>query len=99
MDYYDAMDHVLGNKPSTQLAVVVDTPEEQDTQTDDDQLQETDVGATSNLDTSDTSFPSPASTDVTDASGEVATTSQVQKKGTDGTDKISSRKRRSRNSI
>ena len=91
------MDRMLGHKPSTQLAVVVDTLEDtqvQDTQTDDEQLQETDVGATSNLDTSDTSFPSPASTDVTDASGEVATTSQVQKKGIDGTNKMSNRKRK-----
>ena len=96
-DNYDAMDRVLGHKPSTQPAVVVDTLEDtqvQDTQTDDDQLQETEVGATPNLDTSDTTVPSPASTDVTDASGEVATTSQVQKKGIDGTDKVSSRKRK-----
>ena len=96
-DYYDAMDRVLGHKSSTQPAVVVDTLEDtpvQDTQTDDDQLQETEVGATPNLDTSDTTVPSPASTDVTDASGEVATTSQLQKKGIDGTDKVSSRKRK-----
>ena len=79
----------------TQSAVVVDTLEDtqvQDAQTDDDQLQETEVGAIPNLDTSDTNVPSPASTNVTDASGEVATTSQGQKKGIDGTDKISSRK-------
>ena len=88
------MDRVLGHKPSTQPAVVVDTLEDtqvQDTQTDDEQLQETDVGVTSNLDTSAISFPSPASTDV---SGEVATISQVQKKGIDGTNKISNRKRK-----
>ena len=62
-DYYDAMDCVLGHKPSTQPAVVVDILEDtqvQDTQTDDDQLQETEVGATPNLDTSDTTVPSPA---------------------------------------
>ena len=57
----------------------------------DDQLQETEVGATFNLDTLDTAVPSPASTDVTDASGKMATSSQRQKKGIDGTDKISSR--------
>ena len=92
-DYYDAMDSVLGHKPSTQPAVVVDTPEDsqvEDTQTDDDdQLQQTEVEA--NLDTSD--IPSPASTDVTDASGEVATTSQGQKKGNE-TSKVSTRKRK-----
>ena len=85
------MDRMLGP------AVVVDALEDtqvqaDDTQLDDDQLQETEVGATSNLDTSDTAVPSPASTDVTDASGEMATTSQGQKKGIDGTDKVSSRK-------
>ena len=90
-DYYDAMDSVLGHKPSTQPAVVVDTLEDsqvEDTQTDDDdQLQQTEVEA--NLDTSD--IPSPASTDVTDASGEVATTSHGQKKGNE-TSKVSTRK-------
>ena len=52
------------------------------------------VGVTSNLDTLDTAVPSPASTDVTYASGEMATTSQGQKKGTDGKDKVSSRKQK-----
>ena len=90
----------LGTSLLKSLLVVVDTLEDtqvQDTQTDNDQLQETEVGATSNLDTSDTTVPSPTSTDVTDASGEVATTSQGQKKGIDGTNKISSRKRKKSN--
>ena len=65
-----------------------------DTQLDDDQLQETEVGATSNLNTSDTAAPCPASTDVTDASGKMATTSQGQKKDIDGTNKVSNRKRK-----
>ena len=98
-DYYDAMDGVLGQKPSTQPAVVVDTlgdSQVQDTQVDDDdKLQQTDMIATpTSLDTSDTTVPSPVSTDVTDASDEVATTSQGQKKGIDRTDKVSSRKRK-----
>lgn len=97
------MDDMLGNNPSTQPAVVVDTLEDsqmQDTQTaaDDNQLQQTEVGVIPNLDssrdTSDTAVPSPASTDVTDASGEVASTSQGQKKGIDGTEKVSSKKRK-----
>ena len=45
---------------------------------DDDKLQQTQVGATSNLDTSDT------------ASDKTAIISQGQKKGIDDTDKISS---------
>ena len=95
-DYYDAMDGVLGHKPSTQPAVIVDSLQDsqvQDTETV-DQLQQTEVGATPNLDTSDTVVPSPASTDVTDDRGEVATTSQGQKKGTDGTEKVSGRKQK-----
>ena len=55
---------LVGHKPSTQPAIVVDALEDtqvQDTQIDDDQLQETEVGATSNLGTSDTAVPSPAS--------------------------------------
>ena len=95
-DYYDAMNDVLGHKPSTQPAVVVDTLEDsqvQDTQVDDDELQQTDMITTpTSLDTSDISIPSPASADVTDASGEVATTSQGQKKEIDGADKVPSRK-------
>ena len=93
---------MLGHKPSTQPAVVVDALEDipvKDTQTDDDLLQETKMEAPSNLDTSDSTVlspdstvVSPASTDVTDASGEVATTSQGQKKSIDGTDKLPSRK-------
>ena len=87
------MDIVLGHKPSTQPAVVVDTLEDsqvQDTQVDDDELQQTDMIATpTSLDTSDATVPT---TDVTDASGEVATTSQGQKKGIDGADKVPSRK-------
>ena len=65
----------------------------QDTQID-DLLQETEVSleAPSNLDTSYTTILSPANTDVTDASGEVAITTQGQKKSIDGTDKLSSRK-------
>ena len=81
-EYYDAIDHVLGHKPSTQPAVVVDTLEDikvQDILTDDNLLQETEVEALSNLDSSDSTVRSPASTDVNDASGEVATTSQGQK--------------------
>ena len=97
-DYYDAMDGVLGHKPSTQPAVVVDTLEDSqvqdDTQVDDDELQQTEIATPTSLDTSDTTVPSPASTDVTDASGEVATTSQGQKKGIDGADKVPSRKRK-----
>ena len=96
-DYYDAMNGVLGHKPSTQPAVVVDTLEDsqvQDTQVDDDELQQTEIATPTSLDTSDTTVPSPASTDVTDASGEVATTSQGQKKGFDGADKVPSRKRK-----
>ena len=92
-DYYDAMDNVLGHRPSTQPAVVIDTLEDsqvQDTQTDDDQLLQTDE-ANPNLDTSDAAVPSPASTDLTNTSGEVATTPQGQK---NGTEKVSSRKRR-----
>ena len=91
------MDGVLGHKPSTQPAVVVDTLEDsqvQDTQVDDDELQQTEIATPTSLDTSDTTVPSPASTDVTDASGEVATTSQGQKKGIDGADKVPSRKRK-----
>lgn len=48
---------------------------------------------TPTLDTSDTAVPSPANTDVTDASGEVAITSQGQKKSNDDTKKVPSRKR------
>ena len=44
--------------------------------------------------TLDTAVSSPTSTDVTDASGEMATTSHGQKKSIDGTDKVSSRKRK-----
>ena len=69
--------------------LVVDTLEDsqvQDTQVDDDELQQTEIATPTSLDTSDTTVPSPASTDVTDASGEVATTSQGQKKGIDGAD-------------
>ena len=72
------MDNVLGHRPSTQPAIVVDTLKDsqvQDTQTDDNQLQQTDE-ATPSLDTSDTAVPSLASTDLTDTSGEVATISQ-----------------------
>ena len=61
-----------------------------DTQTNDDQLLQTDE-AIPNLDTSDTAVPSPASTNLTDTSGEVATTSQGQK---NGTEKTLSRKQR-----
>ena len=96
-DYYDAMDGVLGRKPSTQPAVVVDILEDsqvQDTQVDDDELQQTEIATPTSLDTSDTTVPSPASTDVTDASCEVATTSQGQKKGIDGADKVPSRKQK-----
>ena len=85
---------MLGHKPSANPAVVVDALEDtqvQDTQID-DLLQETEVEAPSNLDTSYTTILSPASTDVTDASGEVATTTQGQKKSIDGIDKLSSRK-------
>ena len=45
-DYYDAMDGVLGHKPSMQPAVVVDTLQDsqlQYTQIDDDQLQQTEA--------------------------------------------------------
>ena len=86
------MDGVLGYKPSTQPAVVVDTLEDsqvQDTQVDDDELQQTDMIATPT--SLDTSVPSSASADVTDASGEVATTSQGQQKEIDGADKVPSR--------
>ena len=96
-EYYDAIDHVLGHKPSTNPAVVVDALEDiqvQDTQIDDDLLQEIELEAPSNLDTSYTTILSPASTDVTDASGEVATTTQGQKKSIYGTDKLSSRKQK-----
>ena len=93
-DYYDAMDGVLGHKPSTQPAVVVDTLEDsqvQDTQVDDDELQQTDMIATlTSLDTSDIAVPNPASADVTDASGKVATTYQGQKIEIDGADKVPS---------
>ena len=86
------MDGVLGHKPSTQPAVIVDTlgdSQVQDTQVDDDdELQQTDM--ITSLDTSDTTVP----TDVTDASGKMATPSQGQKKGIDGADKVSSRKRK-----
>ena len=81
---------MLAHKPSTQPAVVVDVLEDiqvQDTQTDDDLLQETGVEVPSNLGTSESTVLGPASTDVTDASGEVATTLQGQKKSIDGTDK------------
>ena len=50
------------------------------------------MGTGPNLDTSDAAVPTPASIDVTDASGEVATTSQRQNKGIDGSEKVSSRK-------
>ena len=66
----------------------------QDTQTDVDLLQETEVEAPSNIDTSDTTILSPSSTDLTDANGEVATTSQGQKKSIDGTEKLSNRKQK-----
>lgn len=46
------------------------------------------------LDTSDTAVPSSTSTDVTDVSGEVATTSHGQKKSNDDTEKVPSRKGR-----
>ena len=77
--------YLVGHEPSTQPAVVVDALEHtqvqaDDTQIDDDKLQETGVGATSNLDNSDTAVPSPASTDVTDTSGKIATISQEQMK-------------------
>ena len=95
-DYHDAMNGVLGHKPSTQPPVVVDTLEDsqvQDTQVDDDELQQADMIATpTSLDTSDTTVLIPGSTDVTDASGEVVTTFQGQKKGIDGADKVPSRK-------
>lgn len=48
-DYYGAMDGVLGHKPSTQPAIVVDTLEDsqvQDIQTDGNQLLQTEVGTT-----------------------------------------------------
>ena len=87
---------VFGHKPSTQSAVVVDTLEDsqvQDTQVDDDEMQQTGMIATpTSLDASDISVPSPASADVTDASGEVAITSQGQQKEIDGADKVPSRK-------
>ena len=70
------MDIVLGHWPSSQPAVhvVVDTPGDsqvQDTQTDDEQQT---GKATPN---SDIAVPSSAGTDLTDTSGEVATTFQV----------------------
>ena len=70
-DFYDAMDDVLGHKPSTQPAVVVDTLEDsevQDTQVDDDLLHDTEGEATvATQDTSDVTVPSPVgSSDVTD---------------------------------
>ena len=61
---------------------------------DDNLLQETEVEAPSNLDTLDTTVLSPASSDVTDGSGEVATTFQGQRKSIDGTNWLSSRKRK-----
>ena len=100
-DYYDAMDEVLGYKPSTQPAVVIDTLEDsqvQDAPMEDDEWQQTEVGAIPNVDTSSsidttgTAVPSPANTDAIDA---MATTSHKQKKSTNTTsDKISSRKRK-----
>ncbi|XP_065904002.1 uncharacterized protein [Dysidea avara] len=97
-DYFDAMDTVLGHKPSTQPAVVVDTLEDSQVQdTQDDEQTQPEMGATpTNLDSSDNTVPSPTSTDVTDASGDVATTSQEQTKGSDGTaiEKATSRKRK-----
>ena len=54
-DYFDAMDNVLGHEPSTQPAVVVDTLEDSQVQdTQDDELQQAEAGATPNLDNSDT---------------------------------------------
>ena len=96
-EYYHAIDRVLGHKTSTQPAVVVDALEDiqvQDTQTNDELLQETEVEAPTNLDTSGSTVLSPASADVTDVSGEVATTSLGQQKSIDGIDKLSSRKRK-----
>ena len=97
-DYFDAMDTVLGHKPSTQPAVVVDTLEYSQVQdTQDDEQTQPEMGATpTNLDSSDNTVPSPTSTDVTDASGDVTTTSQEQTKGSDGTaiEKATSRKQK-----
>ena len=97
-DYFNSMDTVLGHKPSTQPAVVVDTLEDSQVQdTQDDEQTQPEMGATpTNLDSSDNTVPSPTSTDVTDASGDVATTSQEQTKGSDGTaiEKATSRKRK-----
>ena len=97
-DYFDAIDTVLAHKPSTQPAVVVDTLEDSQVQdTQDDEQTQPEMGATpTNLDSSNNTVPSPTSTDVTDASGDVATTSQEQTKGSDGTaiEKATSRKRK-----
>ena len=98
-DFYDAMDGVLGHKPSTQPAVVVDTLEDsqvQDTQVDDDLLHDTEgEAAVASQDTSDVTVPSPiGSSDVTDTSSEVATTSQRQNKSAD---KVLTRKQKRHN--
>lgn len=76
-DYYDSIDNMLGYGPSMQPAVVEDF-KVQNTQTDDNQLQQTDK-ATPNLDTFHTAFCGLTNTDLTDTSGEVATTSQARK--------------------
>ena len=82
-DYYDAMSSGLWHMPSTWPAVVFDALEvtqvqSYDMQIDDEQLEETEVGVASSLDTSDTAV---SSTDVTDSSDKMATISQGQKKG------------------
>ena len=88
---------VLGHKPSTQPAVVLDTLEDSRVQdAEDDELQQPEVRASPNLDNSNTTAPSPASTSTTDASGDVATISQGEMKESDRkmTEKPTSRKRK-----
>ena len=102
-DYFDAMGDVLAHKPSTQPEVVVDAladSQVQNTQIEDNDDDLTEAGSTSN--TSDTTGNAPPSStgtatpsnDATDTSSEASTSSQGQKKGENGTEKVSSRKRK-----
>ena len=107
-DYYDAMSDVLAHKPSTQPEVVVDKladSQVQNTQTEDTDDDLTEAG--SSLNTSNTSvnasashiagIPRPTGDDVTNTNAEMIPTSQGQKTGDNGSEKVekaSSRKRK-----
>ena len=90
-DYFDAIDAVLGHKPSTEPAVVIDMLEETQVQEwpgedDDQEILETELLKTwGNSDTSGTAIPSPASTDrATDTSTKIPGTSLTHKQAAVG---------------